>query len=216
MFGVLLELSFFKSADKTTSVSQKNFAALLTQLNIMGTLKELITKTLLYLGSNAVMFFAIKYASVLLFSFILGNSNPWQSLWDMVISKTGTDFYFLHIWMTNLVININYFGLGFVFMIMDLTGLPKSLRKYKVILVFLTYKSKIASKEIKSLHKKSNKHFSDSTWNKWTSIMAKICGINLHNNNQPIFYWNSLFLCNLSVISCKIWLEWYKFGRCDN
>ena len=99
----------------------------------MGTLKELISKTLLYLGSNAVMFFAIKYASVLLFSFILGNSNPWQHLWNMVISKTGTDFYFLHIWMTNLVININYFGIGFVFMLMDLTGLPKSLRKYKVI-----------------------------------------------------------------------------------
>ena len=133
-----------------------------------------------------------------------------------VISKTGTDFYFLHIWMTNLVININYFGLGFVFMLMDLTGLPKSLRKYKVILVFLTYKSKIAFKEIRSLHKKSNKHFSDSTWNKWTSIMAKICGINLHYYNQPIFYWDSLFLCNLSVVSCKIWLEWYKFGRCNN
>ena len=98
----------------------------------MGTLKEIISKTLIYLGSNALMFFAIKYASALLFSFILGNPNPWQSLWDMVISKTGTEFYFLHVWMTNLVININYFGVGFVFMLMDLTGLPKSLRKYKV------------------------------------------------------------------------------------
>ena len=98
----------------------------------MGSIKELGLKTAIFLGSNAAIFFLIKYLSSFVLGLFLITQNPFQTLWDFVSSKIGTDFYILHVVGGNVVINFLYFGVGFLFMIMDLTNRPKFLRKYKV------------------------------------------------------------------------------------
>ena len=92
----------------------------------------------IFLGSATALFFAVYYSSNaflrLLFN-LQNNQSPWQHLWDLMVFYFGTDFFFHHIILTTILLNTLFFGVGALFLIMDLTNYPKFLRKYKVSIV---------------------------------------------------------------------------------
>jgi methylsterol monooxygenase len=60
------------------------------------------------------------------------SGNFWQSLWDRFLFYVGDDEFTLIVIGTNLWSMLYYWTLGSIYMFMDITGLPKFVRKYKV------------------------------------------------------------------------------------
>ena len=120
---------------KQNSPKIKTYITRMSKSTEENSFKSLLWKSLTYLGSNAAIFFLVKYTLAFtsgLFSSHNQKQGPFQYIWDLIASKFGHDYYFYHVIGLNVVLNVLYFGVGFVFMIMDLTNYPKALRKYKV------------------------------------------------------------------------------------
>lgn len=56
----------------------------------------------------------------------------WQSFWDNFLARFGDDQYALYIYGTNIITFGLYWGVGLIYILMDLTNRPSWLRKYKV------------------------------------------------------------------------------------
>jgi hypothetical protein len=101
---------------------------------------DVIVKTGLFIGSSTAIFLIAKYVTTTLLSLAIGEDEPWQHLWDLTVAATTNDFFFHHVVVTNIVLNVIFFGLGGIYLYFDLTNTPQWLRKYKVLEGFLTKK----------------------------------------------------------------------------
>jgi len=62
----------------------------------------------------------------------LASREFWQSKWSKLLDITGDDPENLWIWGTSIVTILWYWGIGSLYIFLDVTNRPKFLRKYKI------------------------------------------------------------------------------------
>lgn len=98
---------------------------------------EAILKSAFYMASTAALLLGFRHVVTCLTSYALmvngvQAQDTWQYLWDKVIDVYGDDFFLHHVVGTTIVMNVLFFGVGGIYIYLDLTTTPNFLRKYKI------------------------------------------------------------------------------------
>lgn len=104
-----------------------------TTANRRSTLLSSLRSALFVLGTAVIIFAAARNSITWHLQKFWGASGDfWQSQWGLVYNIFGADEFYISVIGTTIITSAVYWGVGIVYTIMDVTGQPAALMKYKI------------------------------------------------------------------------------------
>lgn len=92
-----------------------------------------LKKALFIIGSTTIVFVALRNSLTYHLQHFWGASGDfWQHQWDKILSTFGDDPFTLMVYGTTIVSYVIYWLVGLIYTVMDVTGRPATLRRYKI------------------------------------------------------------------------------------